>query len=127
MIVHSEGLDEIRLDAPTKVVELKGGEIDEFEIAPTDFDIEITAADTVSQLAADSTEQSLHLVKSAISNADSAEANIVALNAGAAIYVSGVATSLANGVAMAQDAIASGLAKERLDELVRVSKMMGES
>ena len=94
---------------------------------PTDFDIEIAAADTVSQLAADSTEQSLHLVKSAISNADSAEANIVALNAGAAIYVSGVATSLANGVTMAQDAIASGLAKERLDELVRVSKMMGES
>ena len=127
MIVHSEGLDEIRLDAPTRVVELKGGEISEFEISPTDFDLDVVGADVVANLSADSTEASLQLVKSAISNADSPEANIVALNAGSAIYVSGVATTLANGVTMAQDAIASGLAKERLDELVRVSKMMGES
>ena len=127
MIVHSEGLDEIRLDAPTRVVELKGGEISEFEISPTDFDLDAVGADVVANLSADSTEASLQLVKSAISNADSPEANIVALNAGSAIYVSGVATTLANGVTMAQDAIASGLAKERLDELVRVSKMMGES
>ena len=127
MIVHSEGLDEIRLDAPTRVVELKGGEISEFEISPTDFDLDVVGADIVANLSADSTEARLQLVKSAISNADSPEANIVALNAGSAIYVSGVATTLANGVTMAQDAIASGLAKERLDELVRVSKMKGES
>ena len=50
----------------------------------------------------------------------------MSLNAGAAIYVAGVATNLANGVLMAQDAIAAGLAKERLDELVRISSMMGE-
>ena len=127
MIVHSEGLDEIRLDAPTRVVELKDGEISEFEISPTDFDLDVVGTDVVANLSADSTEASLQLVKSAISTADSPEANIVALNAGSAIYVSGVATTLANGVTMAQDAIASGLAKERLDELVRVSKMMGES
>jgi len=48
------------------------------------------------------------------------------LNAGAAIYVSGVATTLANGVAMAQDAIASGLANERFSELVRITSLMGE-
>ena len=127
MIVHSEGLDEIRLDAPTRVVELKDGEISEFEISPTDFDLDVVGTDVVANLSADSTEASLQLVKSAISTADSPEANIVALNAGSAIYVSGVATTLANGVTMAQDAIASGLAKERLDELVHVSKMMGES
>ena len=127
MIVHSEGLDEIRLDAPTRVVELKDGEISEFEISPTDFDLDVVGTDVVANLSADSTEASLKLVKSAISTADSPEANIVALNAGSAIYVSGVATTLSNGVTMAQDAIASGLAKERLDELVRVSKMMGES
>ena len=127
MIVHSEGLDEIRLDAPTRVVELKDGEISEFEISPTDFDLDVVGTDVVANLSADSTEASLQLVKSATSTADSPEANIVALNAGSAIYVSGVATTLANGVTMAQDAIASGLAKERLDELVRVSKMMGES
>ena len=126
MIVHSEGLDEIRLDAPTKVVELKHGEIQEYEISPADFDIDMVSADAVAALSADSTEASLNLVKSAISNPDSPESDIVALNAGSAIYVSGVATNLANGVAMAQDAIAAGLAKERFDELVRISKLMGE-
>ena len=126
MIVHSEGLDEIRLDAPTRVVELKDGDIKEFDIAPTDFGFEPITAETTASLSADSTESSLALVKSAISNPTTPESDIVALNAGAAIYVSGVATTLANGVTMAQDAIASGLAKERLDELVRVTKLMGE-
>ena len=62
-----------------------------------------------------------------LSDADSAAADIVALNAGAAIYAAGVASSIALGVQLAQDVIASGQAKERLDELVRVSRMMGEA
>ncbi len=124
LIVHSNGLDEIRLSAPTRVVELKGDTIDEYEISPSDFNI--TSIDETS-LRADSTEASLALLKSAIANPDSPEADIVAMNAGAAIYVSGVATNLSNGVEMAQDAISAGLAKERLDEFVRVSKMMGET
>jgi anthranilate phosphoribosyltransferase len=124
LIVHSNGLDEIRLSAPTRVVELKGDTIDEYEISPSDFNI--TSIDETS-LCADSTEASLALLKSAIANPDSPEADIVAMNAGAAIYVSGVATNLSNGVEMAQDAISAGLAKERLDEFVRVSKMMGET
>ena len=127
MIVHSEGLDEIRLDAPTQVVELKNGAIDEYAISPADFGIETYPASINADLAADSTAASLGFIKQSLSEADSAAADIVSLNAGAAIYVSGAATSMANGVAMAQDAIAAGLAKERLDELVRVSKMMGES
>jgi len=51
-------------------------------------------------------------------------ADIVALNAGAAIYVAGIADTLANGVAMAEDSIASGLAAEKLAELTRVSRLM---
>jgi anthranilate phosphoribosyltransferase len=125
MIVHSEGLDEIRLDAPTHVVELKHGEITEYDITPEQFGI--TRAKDISALCADSTETSLKLVKQALTLPDSAAADIVSLNAGAAIYVAGVATSLANGVKMAQDAIASGLAKECLDELVRISGMMLET
>lgn len=124
LIVHSNGLDEIRLSAPTCVVELKGDTIDEYEISPSDFNI--TSNDETS-LSADSTDASLALLKSAIMTPDSPEADIVAMNAGAAIYASGVATNLLNGVEMAQDAIATGLAKERLDEFVRVSKMMGET
>ncbi len=123
MIVHSDGLDEIRLDKPTHVVELKNGEITEYEITPEDFGIELRSAD---ELTAQSVEESLTLVKQSLTEPDSAAADIVSLNAGAAIYVSGVATSLANGVAMAQDAISTGLAKERLEELARVSSLMIE-
>ena len=127
MIVHSQGLDEIRLDAATKVYELKDGNISSYEISPSDFDISERTQDEVASLAADSTASSLSLVKQSLSEQDSLAAEIVALNAGASIYVAGVATSLANGVAMAQDAIASGLATERLNELVRISKLMGET
>ena len=127
LIVHSEGLDEIRLDAATRVVELKGDEISTFTIAPEDFRISRADAATVSSLSAQSTEQSLELVMQSLSDADSAAADIVALNAGAAIYAAGVASSIALGVQLAQDVIASGQAKERLDELVRVSRMMGEA
>ena len=126
MIVHSAGLDEIRLDAPTRVVELRNGNIEELVIAPTDFGITQISSSAAQELCAVSTQSSLKLIKQSFTEPDSAAADIVSLNAGAAIYVAGVATSLANGVSMAQDAIATGLAKERLDELVRISKMMGE-
>ncbi len=76
---------------------------------------------------ADSPRASLALLNQSLNEPDSAAAQIVALNAGAAIYVSGVATSLANGVTMAQDAIASGLANERFGELVRITSLMGET
>ena len=127
MIVHSDGLDEIRLDAATQVVELQRGQISEYTIEPTQFGLPMRSPQDVAALTADSTASSLALVKQALAEPDSLAAEIVALNAGAAIYVSGVATSLSNGVIMAQDAIAAGLAKERFDELVRISKLMGEA
>jgi len=126
MIVHSAGLDEIRLDEPTRVVELRDGAIEEYTIAPTDFGIPQINNSQSQALCADSTKSSLKLIKQSFAEPDSMAADIVSLNAGAAIYVAGVATNLSNGVSMAQDAIATGLAKERLDELVRISKMMGE-
>ena len=123
LICHSNGLDEIALDGPTFIVELNQGEITEYEINPEDFGIECRSS---KGLVADSPESSLELVKEALTQPDSDAADIVCLNAGAAIYASGVATSLANGVEMAQDAVAAGLANERLQELVRISSMMGE-
>ena len=127
MVVHSQGLDEIRLDAPTHVVELKHDDIFEYDISPADFGFTPRTADEYAGLVADSAETSLALVRQSLSDDASAAADIVALNAGAAIYVSGVANTLANGVAMAQDAISSGMAKERLAELVRISSLMAES
>ena len=127
MVVHSQGLDEIRLDASTHVVELKHDDIFEYDISPADFGFTPRTADEYAGLVADSAETSLALVRQSLSDDASAAADIVALNAGAAIYVSGVANTLANGVAMAQDAISSGMAKERLAELVRISSLMAES
>jgi len=124
LVVHSNGLDEIALDGPSYVVELKAGEITEYEIEPEDFGV--TTRPT-NELRADSPAASLELVRRALTEPDSAAADIVSLNAGAAIYAAGVATSLSNGVVMAQDAIAAGLANERLEELVRISRLMSET
>ena len=127
MVVHSDGLDEIRLDAPTHVVELKNGAITEYDISPDDLGLEPRTDADLAGIVADSAASSLALVRQSLTDDSSAAADIVALNAGAAIYVSGVANSLSNGVAMAQDAISSGQAKERLAELVRITSLMSES
>lgn len=124
LVVHGNGLDEIALEGPSWVVELKAGAIDGYEIEPEDFDIQPTSHDP---LRADSPQRSLALMQQALTEPDSAAADIVSLNAGAAIYAAGVATSFKNGVIMAQDAIAAGLANERLEELVRISRLMGEA
>lgn len=123
LVVHSNGLDEIALDGPTWVVELRHGRITEYEIDPEDFGMTTRATEG---LRAGTVEASLALVNASLTEPDSAAADIVCLNAGAAIYAAGVATTLANGVVMAQDAVASGLAEERLAELVRISRLMGE-
>ncbi|MEE4361933.1 MAG: anthranilate phosphoribosyltransferase [Pseudomonadales bacterium] len=123
MIVHAEdGLDEISLAGPTRVVELRDGEIREYALTPERFGMRRQPLDA---LAADSPAASLALVQAALAGEGPA-ADMVALNAGAAIHVSGVALTLEDGVTMAQDAIATGLARERLDELVRITRLMGE-
>mgnify|MGYP001266458113 CR=1 FL=1 len=127
LVVHSNGLDEIRLDASTHVVELQHGQITEYDISPTDFDLAPRTPEENASIIADSADSSLRLVRQSLSDDTSAAADVVALNAGAAIYVSGIATSLRNGVVMAQDAISSGMAKERLAELVRISSLMADS
>lgn len=123
LVVHSNGLDEIALDSSSYVVELRHGQIGGYEITPEQFGIKRRS---VAELRSDSPAASLALVRQALAEPDSAAADIVSLNAGAAIYAAGVATSLANGVAMAQDAIATGLARERLEEFVRITRLMGE-
>jgi anthranilate phosphoribosyltransferase len=122
-VVHAEdGLDEISIGSPTRILELKDGEIVARQVTPEQFGMERSDLDA---LRADSPEASLALVRSAL-RGEGAAADIVALNAGAAIYASGVALDLEDGVDMARDAIASGLARERLAELARISSLMAE-
>ncbi|GAB5452602.1 MAG: anthranilate phosphoribosyltransferase [Halioglobus sp.] len=128
MVVHSsDGLDEISIAASTRVTELKGGTITSFEIAPQDFGIEQRSLEGLSVAGA---EESARLIRAALSG-DSAEASrkaadMLALNAGATIYVSGVTATLAEGVSMAEDVLASGQAAERLKSFIDLTQLMGE-
>ena len=126
MVVHSDdGLDEISLVGGTSVAELQGGELCEYRIAPSDFGI---GEQNLDGLGVTDAADSLALIRDALGSRPSEQGrkagDIIALNAGAAIYVSGVAASLDEGVAMAQDSIASGLALEKLDELAAFSTLL---
>ncbi len=115
MIVHAEdGLDEISIAVPTHVVELRAGEITEYDIEPGQFGLDTASLDGLTVADA---EESLALIRRAMSRDGSPAQDIVALNAGAALYVAGVASDLRAGVDMALDALASGLAGEKLREL----------
>lgn len=122
MVVHSEdGLDEISIAAPTHVAELKDGKILEYTISPQDFNLEVQP---LASLQAENTEESLTLVKQALEGKGTVNParDIVALNAGAAIYVAGLANDFAEGVVMAEDVIGAGLANIKLAELASMTQ-----
>ncbi|WP_416137511.1 anthranilate phosphoribosyltransferase [Halomonas sp. HK25] len=120
LVVHAEdGLDEISLAQPTLVAELKEGEITEYVITPEALGI---ARQSLDPLRVQSAEDSLRLVEQALVGEGPA-ADIVSLNAGAALYVSDVADSLKEGVALAQDAQASKLPLEKLRELANFTRV----
>lgn len=128
LIVNADdGLDEISLATETTVAELKNGEIIEYKISPKQLGIETQSLDG---LIVSSAEQSLTLIKDALGKRATSEgekaADIIALNAGAAIYAANLASSLNEGVEMAQDAIYSGLALEKMSELVSFSQYVSD-
>lgn len=126
MVVHSDdGLDEISLAGATSVAELKNGEVLEYRLKPEDFGIQ---RQTLEGLEVSDAEASLRLIRDALgkrkTKAGARAADMIALNAGAAIYVAGLASTVAEGVAVAQDVIGSGLAAERLIELAAYTEAL---
>ena len=116
MVVHSnDGLDEISIAANTKVAELKDGEITTWEVNPADYDCK---ADNLDELKVENAEQSLELVCSVLTNKPGPARDIVTLNAGAAIYVSGLADTMAEGVELARKAIESEAAAGKMASLI---------
>jgi len=106
MVVHAEiGLDEISISGKTHVAELKNGKITEWQINPTDFAMNYQNLDS---LAVNSAAESLKIIQSVFENQASAALDIICLNAGASIYVAGLAESYRAGVEQAKDIIASG-------------------
>lgn len=120
LAVHSEdGLDEISIAAATDVVELRDGDIREYRIQPEDFGIE---RDKLDGLRVDGAEQSLQVINALLSGACGPAADMVAMNAGAALYAAGVASDLPAGVALAQKTLASGRGEQKLAELAAFSQ-----
>jgi len=116
IVVHgADGLDEISISGATRIGELKNGEVSEYTIQPEDFGIKSAEIKEI-QVADAAASQTMLL--SVLENQASVARDIVTLNAGAAIYVAGIAASLKEGVEKARQAIASGAAREKLRALV---------
>ena len=121
MIVHGDdGLDEISICSETTVSELKGNQINEYKISPKDFGLNISSFD---QIAANSSDQSLSLVKNAFNGENSAVQDMIALNSGAALYLASVVASMNDGIEMAFDLMNNGKAFDKLDAYVRLSNI----
>jgi anthranilate phosphoribosyltransferase len=122
MVVHGEdGLDEITLSGPTMVAELKRGFVTEYKIEPKQFGLDLAPIDALK--AADK-EASKQMVLGVLENQSGPAKDVVMLNAGAAIYVSGIATDLWGGVTKAREMIESGNAREKLAALVKFTNAL---
>jgi anthranilate phosphoribosyltransferase len=117
-----EGLDEISISGKTMIGELKDGRIEEYTVHPERFGLPLHDPRT---LCVETVEQSSAMVLGALDNKPGAARDIVALNAGAAIYVAGKAASMEEGVELAFEAIASGAARAKLDKLVQLTQKLG--
>ena len=120
MIVHGkDGLDEASLGAGTLVGELKDGVISEYEIHPEDFGLTMVSNRSIR---VSSKEESRDRMLEALTNKPSTARDIVAFNAGLAIYVGNHATSIQQGIKIAFEAIASGAARAKLDAFCAKTK-----
>jgi len=118
-----EGLDEISLAGPTLVGELRNGQVKEYEVEPEQFGLR--RADSAA-LRVEDPVQSMALVVEALSNVAGPARDIVALNAGAALYAADVATSIADGVARAKVVLESGAARAKLDQFIAATQRLKE-
>jgi len=124
MVVHSgDGLDEISLAADTHVAELKNDQIREYSLQPEQLGMQ---RESLHDLAVDGIDSSLQLLTSALAGEKDARSqkavNLVALNAGSALYVAGIADTIKDGVALASVTLASGAALQKLQQLADMTR-----
>src|SRR5438874_8618835 len=124
VVYGRDGMDEVSLGAATMVGELKDGEILEYEIHPEDFGLHMKSNRglKVSDAAA-----SKEMVLEALSDIDGTPREIVVFNAGAALYTAGIASSIAEGITRAREAIASGAAKKKLEAFVATTQKLAQT
>src|SRR6266498_2655408 len=112
VVYGKDGMDEVSLGAATMVGELKDDEVREYEIHPEDFGLSMKSH---RGLKVEGAAESKEMVLEALSNVEGTPREIVALNAGTALYAANVAASIAEGIDRARTAIASGAAKKKLE------------
>ncbi|MGK5025217.1 anthranilate phosphoribosyltransferase [Janthinobacterium sp. RB2R34] len=122
VVYGRDNMDEVSLGAGTMVGELINGEIREYEIHPEDFGLQMIASRNLK--VADSVESKAKMME-ALRGEPGAAADIVALNAGTALYAAGVASSIEDGLARARTAVSSGAALAKLDQFVQVTQQLG--
>jgi anthranilate phosphoribosyltransferase len=114
MVVHGEGLDEITTTGPTLVAEISGEGIREYTIHPGDFGIPLSSVD---DLHGGDAAENARILREVLSGEPGAIRDAVLMNAGAAIYLGGLARSLGGGISLAEEAIDSGRARGKLEAL----------
>lgn len=121
IVYGNDGLDEISLNSSTFVAEVAGGSVRTFEISPTDFGIKATK---LNGIRVESADESAKLIRSVLEGQlkESAAERLVAINAAAALFISGGANSLVDGFQLAADSLNSGCASMKLHELAEAVK-----
>jgi anthranilate phosphoribosyltransferase len=120
MVVYGmNGMDEVSLSGETMVGELKGGEVREYTVHPSDFGLPVYDSRV---LKVANKDESVQCIQRALANEDGPVRDIVLLNAGAALYCAGVAASVAEGVKRAREAVASGKALSKLSQFVSATQ-----
>ena len=115
LVVHgSDGLDEITTTGPTLVAEVRGGKIEVYELEPADLAIPWARPE---DLSGGAPEDNAELLRGLLEGRGGPLADVTALNAAAALYVGGVAGDLGTGLALAREALGSGAAADKLEEL----------
>jgi anthranilate phosphoribosyltransferase len=114
-----DSMDEVSLGAATMVGELKNGQIREYEIHPEDFGLTMMSSRNLQ--VADAAESKAMLL-GVLDNQPGAAREIVALNAGTALYTANVADSIGTGIALAREVLASGAARAKMEAFVACTK-----
>jgi anthranilate phosphoribosyltransferase len=121
VVYGRDGLDEVSLGASTLVGELKDGKVREYEIHPEDFGF---AMSSNRALRVETPEQSRAMLLGVLDNQAGPARDVVVLNAGAALYAANVVDGIEAGIARAREALASGAAKTKLDQLIATANQL---
>lgn len=119
VVYGKDGMDEVSLGASTLVGELKDGKVTEYEIHPEDFGLQMVSNRS---LKVGSAEESKTMLIEALDDTPGTAREIVALNAGTALYAANRAASIGDGIQMARESITSGAARAKLDEFVQFTQ-----